>query len=142
MTLHPIPLNFLIYRENYILFFISVGTKERGEGEEEFAVFLLSTTLFLRFTKMCYKISLPSQTTLQPFFASLYIVLYVSIFRMSLLKLFLLVIYVKEVGSGCYCSNTVPSICRPSLLCFVYFCLLEVRLEQVNKNIYASCLLC
>jgi hypothetical protein len=29
MTLHPIPLNFLIYEENFILFFISVLTNER-----------------------------------------------------------------------------------------------------------------
>jgi hypothetical protein len=26
MTLHPIPLNFLIYQENFVFFFISVGT--------------------------------------------------------------------------------------------------------------------
>jgi hypothetical protein len=34
MTLHPIPLNFLIYEENIIFFFISAHGSERGEGEE------------------------------------------------------------------------------------------------------------
>jgi hypothetical protein len=34
MTLHPIPLNFLIYEETIIFFFISAHGSERGEGEE------------------------------------------------------------------------------------------------------------
>jgi hypothetical protein len=29
MTLHPIPLNFLIFQENFVFFFISVGTALR-----------------------------------------------------------------------------------------------------------------
>ncbi len=29
MTLHPIPLNFLIYEERFIFFFISVGEKSK-----------------------------------------------------------------------------------------------------------------
>jgi hypothetical protein len=36
MTLHPIPLNFLIYVANFLFFFISVrvGTKEEGKDGE------------------------------------------------------------------------------------------------------------
>jgi hypothetical protein len=33
MTLHPIPLNFLIYEENFLFFFISVGTRRQTEKQ-------------------------------------------------------------------------------------------------------------
>jgi len=35
MTLHPIPLNFLLYEENLIFFFISVETAGGDHREEE-----------------------------------------------------------------------------------------------------------
>jgi hypothetical protein len=34
MTLHPIPLNFLIYEENFLFFFISVHYTVHAGGEE------------------------------------------------------------------------------------------------------------
>ncbi len=77
MTLHPILLNFLINEEIFISFFISVGTKETGEGEEEFAVFLLSTTLFFHVTKICYNFRYNHRQRSNPFLQNLYNNLYI-----------------------------------------------------------------
>jgi hypothetical protein len=37
MTLHPIPLNFLIYEENFIFFFISALCRTVGPSQVNFA---------------------------------------------------------------------------------------------------------
>ncbi len=143
MTLHPITLNFLIYKENFIFFFISVGTKKRGEGGGRSCSVSFFDNVVLSFHENLLQIiSQQSQTTLQPFFASLYIVLHIWIF-LEFTKITLTGNLKRWDLVGCYCgANTVPFIFRPSLYVFRVFLFARCSVKTIYKNIDANCLLC
>jgi hypothetical protein len=57
MTLHPIPLNFLIYEENFLFFFISVGLPRLSEQHWTVASFsIMASGRLARFLHTTCKI--------------------------------------------------------------------------------------